>query len=167
VSAPTDSPRAVDELMDGWEAAWSGRDEGAFREVCVPNVHYEDPLTPEPLEGVEEVGRHASRLWAAFPDARLERTGERLTDEQFVAAPCKLLATQRGPLNGLPASNRFLVVHCIFYCELRRGRLLRVRAFFDLYDAATQLGILPGRGTLGEKALLMLRGFGLRAGRSS
>jgi len=26
--------------------------------------------------------------------------------------------------------------------------------------------VLPGRGTLGEKALLMLRGFGLRAGRS-
>ena len=44
--------------------------------------------------------------------------------------------------------------------------LQSVRAFFDLYDAATQLGILPGRGTLGEKALLMVRGFGLRASRS-
>jgi hypothetical protein len=41
-----------------------------------------------------------------------------------------------------------------------------VRGFFDLYDAATQLGVLPGHGTLGEKALLMLRGFGLRAGRN-
>jgi steroid delta-isomerase-like uncharacterized protein len=157
----------IDELMDGWEAAWSGRDENAFLKVCAQKVHYEDPLTSEPLEGIEELGRHASRLWAAFPDARLERTGERLTDQRFVAAPSKLLATQRGPLNGLPPSNRFLVVHCMSYCELYRGRLLRVRAFFDLYDAATQLGILPARGTLGEKALLMLRGFGLRAGRSS
>jgi hypothetical protein len=84
-----------------------------------------------------------------------------------VAAPCKLLATHRGSLNGLPATNRFLVVHGIFYCEIRRNRLLRVRGFYDLYDAATQLGILPARGTMGEKALLMLRGFGLRAGRSS
>ena len=40
-----------------------------------------------------------------------------------------------------------------------------MRAFFDLYDAATQLGVLPGRGTLGEKALLVLRGFGLRSRR--
>jgi hypothetical protein len=40
-----------------------------------------------------------------------------------------------------------------------------VRGFYDLYDAATQLGVLPGRGTLGEKALLLLRGLGLRAGR--
>ena len=41
-----------------------------------------------------------------------------------------------------------------------------MRGFFDLYDVATQLGVLPARGTLGEKALLMLRGFGLRAGRN-
>jgi hypothetical protein len=53
----------------------------------------------------------------------------------------------------------------VFYCELDDGRLRRVRAFFDLYDAAVQLGVLPARGTLGEKALLVLRGFGLRAGR--
>ncbi len=155
----------VSELMDGWEAAWSGKDVEAFAELCDPDVHYEDPTTTEPIEGVESLGHHAERLWAAFPDARLQRTGERLTSRRYVAAPSKLLATHRGPLEGLPATNRFIVVHCISYCEIRRGRLLRVRAFYDLYDAATQLGILPGRGSLGEKALLMLRGFGLRTGR--
>lgn len=153
------------ELIDGWEAAWSGRDPEAFGAVCDPDVHYEDPLTAEPLEGAEELGRHAERLWAAFPDARMQRTGERLTDGRFAAAPCKVLGTHRAALEGLPATNRFLVVHCVFYCELRDERLLRVRALFDLYDAATQLGVLPARGTLGEKALLMLRGFGVRAGR--
>jgi predicted ester cyclase len=129
-------------------------------------VHYEDPLTPEPLEGLDLLQNHAARLWAAFPDARVEQTGKRLTDEQFVAAPCKVLATHRAQLNGLPATNRFVVVHAIFYCEIRAELLLRVRGFFDLYDVATQLGVLPARGTLGEKALLMLRGFGLRANRN-
>jgi steroid delta-isomerase-like uncharacterized protein len=155
----------VDELIDGWEAAWSGKDAGAFEPLCAPGVHYEDPLTGEPLEGIEAVGRHAERLWAAFPDARLERTGARLTDGRFVAAPSKLLGTHRAALEGLPPTNRFVVVHCIWYCELRAERLLRIRGFFDVYDAATQLGVLPARGTMGEKALLMLRGFGLRAGR--
>ena len=105
-------------------------------------------------------------MWAAFPDARMERTGERLSDGRFVAAPCKLLATHRAALEGLPATNRFVVVHCVFYCELRDELFLRVRAFFDLYDAAVQLGVLPARGTLGEKTLLVLRGFGLRAARA-
>jgi steroid delta-isomerase-like uncharacterized protein len=157
---------SIDELIDTWESAWSGKDPLSFEDCCDEEIHYEDPVTDEPLEGVADLARHAERLWTAFPDARLERTGERLSNGRFVAAPSKLLATQKGPLESLPASNRFVVVHCVFYCELRRERLLRVRAFFDLYDAATQLGVLPSRGTMGEKALLMLRGFGLRAGRS-
>ena len=47
-------------------------------------------------------------------------------------------------------------MHVVFYCELDpdRERLWRVRAFFDVYDAAVQLGVLPARGTLGERALL-------------
>ena len=153
----------VEELIAGWEQAWSGKDADAFGELCAPGIHYEDPLTDAPLEGADALGRHAERLWAAFPDARLERTGEILSNGQFVAAPGKMLATHRGSMEGLPATNRFIVVHSICYCELRRGRLFRVRAFFDLYDAATQLGVLPNRGSLGEKALLVLRGFGLRA----
>ena len=36
-----------DELFDAWERAWSGRDEQAFEPLCDPDVHYEDPLTPE------------------------------------------------------------------------------------------------------------------------
>lgn len=156
---------SVDQLIDDWEAAWSGKDPAAFVDVCTSDIHYEDPLTEEPLEGLEQLGWHASRLWTAFPDVRVERTGERLANERFVVEPCKLLGTHKAPLEGLPATNKFLVVHCVFYCELRHERLLRVRGFFDLYGAATQLGVLPGRGSLGEKALLMLRGFGLRAAR--
>ena len=155
----------VDELIDGWQAAWSGKDPAAFGDVCAAGVQYEDPLTVAPLSGIEALGQHAQRLWSAFPDARLERTGNRLTDGQFVAAPCKLLGTHREPLESLPATRRFVVVHCIFYCELQHELLFRVRAFYDVYDAATQLGVLPARGTLGEKALLVLRGFGLRAAR--
>ncbi len=157
----------VERLIDGWEAAWSDKDPDAFEHVCHPDLHYEDPLTGEPLEGVDELTQHAGRLWAGFPDARLERTGERLSTKRYVAAPCKLLGTHKAQLEGLPPTNRFVVVHCVFYCEVQGGRLLRVRGFFDLYDAAVQLGVLPGRGSLGEKALLMLRGFGLRAARSS
>ncbi len=155
----------VDELIDGWQAAWSSHEPGAFTDVCSPGVQYEDPLTDEPLAGLGALEGHATRLWTGFPDARLERTGTRLHDGHFVAAPCKLLGTHREPLEGLPATSRFVVVHCVFYCELQNALLYRVRGFYDVYDAATQLGVLPGRGTLSEKALLMLRGFGLRAAR--
>ncbi len=155
----------VDELVDRWQAAWSSRDPGAFAAVCARDVHYEDPLCPEPLEGPVALGDHAARLWAMFPDARVERTGARLTDGRYLAAPCRVLGTHRGEIEDMPPTGRFLVVQVVFYCELdaSRERLWRVRAFFDAYDAAVQLRVLPARGTIGERALLMLRGFGLRA----
>jgi steroid delta-isomerase-like uncharacterized protein len=152
----------VDELFDGWERAWSGRDLEAFKPLCDDDVHYEDPLTAEPLEGWRAISKHAERLWSAFPDARMQRTGERTTNGPYAVAPVKVLATHRREVAGLAATNRFVIVHAVVYCELREGRLYRIRAFFDLYGAAVQLGVLPRPGTMGERALLMLRGFGLR-----
>jgi steroid delta-isomerase-like uncharacterized protein len=151
--------------MDAWEAAWRGRDAQAFDALCAIGLHYEDPVVEAPLEGAAALGAHAERLWAAFPDVRMERAGDRLANERFLAAPVKLAGTNRAPLGELPATHRFVSVHVLFYCELRNGRLHRVRAFFDLFDAARQLGLVPPRGGLGERALLMLRGFGLRLGR--
>ena len=126
-------------------------------------MHYEDPLVEEPLEGPEAIAARAQRLWTAFPDARLQPTGPRLSDGTHASAPAKLLGTHREPLDGLVATNRFVVVHVVFFAELRDGRLFRVRAFFDVYGAAVALGVLPRPGTLSGRALLLLRGFGLRS----
>jgi ketosteroid isomerase-like protein len=125
-------------------------------------VHYEDPLTPQPLQGIDALGRHAARLWAAFPDARVNATGPRLGDDTYASAPCKLLGTHHNALERVSATRRALELHAVVFAELRDGRLLRVRVFFDVYGAGRQLGILPAPGTAGERALLMLRGFGLR-----
>jgi steroid delta-isomerase-like uncharacterized protein len=153
----------ADELFDAWERAWSGRDASAFEPLCAEGFSYEDPLTPEPLQGADQLAGYAARLWEAFPDARLNSTGERLTDGRYACAPCKLLGTHRGRVGGVTPTGRFLVVHAVVYAELTGGRLLRARAFFDVHGAATALGVLPRPGTVGEKALLLLRGFGLRA----
>jgi steroid delta-isomerase-like uncharacterized protein len=155
---------SVDGLVDAWQAAWCGRDRDAFAAVCAPDLHYEDPVTDVALHGPGELAEHVAHLWSGLPDARMETTGARLTDGRFVVAPCKLLGTHREDLGGLPASGRFVVVHAVFYCELDSGRthLWRVRGFFDAYDAAVQLGVLPRPGTLSERALMVMRGFGVR-----
>jgi hypothetical protein len=155
---------SLDGLFDAWEQAWSGRDPDAFAAVCDPDdVHYEDPLTTEPLESPEAIGDHARRLWQGFPDARLQKTGPRLVGpDGHAAAPVKLLATHTAELYGLTPTNRFVIVHGVTVAQVRDDRLHRIRMFFDVYDAATQLGVLPRPGTLGEKALLLMRGFGFK-----
>jgi steroid delta-isomerase-like uncharacterized protein len=158
----------ADAVVERFLAAWSAADPGAeFAATCAPDLHYEDPLTFKgPLHGPGALVEHAARLRAAAPDARLQSAGERLTDGRFVAVPVLLQATHSGEVEGFPASGREVAVHAVMYCELdeARARLWRIRVFFDLYDAAVQLGVLPRPGSIGERALMMLRGFGLRPG---
>ena len=151
----------VDELAAAWTAAFT---EGAsFAACCTARVSYEDPLAVEPLIGLDALERHAAALRAAFPDARVERTAAALRRGSHACVPWRLLGTQRGDLaRALPATDRFLALHGLHYLELVDGRINRARGFFDLYDGATQLGLLPARGGLAEAALLLLRGFGLR-----
>lgn len=161
----------IDELSDAWLAAWSGGEEDAFARLCAPTVHYEDPLTEVPLRGAAAVAEHAARLRAGLPDLLLEAAGTQPRVDGFLAVPWRLRGTHTERLGGLSPTGRPLALHGLFYCELdgagssggEGDRMLRVRAFFDLYDAGVQLGVLPSRGGLGEKALLALRGFGVRA----
>jgi ketosteroid isomerase-like protein len=157
------APMDADAIFDEWERAWSGRDPAAFEAVCHPQLQYEDPLTPEPLHGTRALATHARRLWRAFPDARVNATGDRLAGGVHACAPCKLMGTHHGRLGRISPTGRFVVVHAVVYAEVREERLLRVRAFFDVYAPAVELGLLPRAGTAGERALLLLRGFGLRA----
>jgi hypothetical protein len=155
----------IDALLDGFQEALVGRDRAVFASVCALDVHYEDPLTKAPLRGCEALAEHVAQLWVAAPGARIERAGECLSDGRFVAAPVRLTGTHAHELPRMPATRRDFAVHAILYCELDppRERLWRVRAFFDLYDLCVQLGVLPEHGGLGEKALMLLRGFGLRS----
>jgi hypothetical protein len=157
---------AAEELVDALQEAWTGRRRGAGRDVCALDVHWQDPFLTEPLYGPEALGDHAATLWEAFPDARVEAAGERLGDGRFVAAPVRIVGTHLGELPSVPPTWRQFAVHAVLYCELDppRERLWRVRAFFDAYDAGIQVGLLPRRGSLGERALMMVRGFGLRRG---
>jgi hypothetical protein len=151
---------ALDELAARWRAAWEG---ASFEECCTPDVSYEDPIAVDPLRRVEALDRHATRLRAAFPDLRVEGTAPPLARGDHVCVPWRAIGTQRGDIGAvLPATDRFVTLHGLHYLELSDGLVRRARGFFDLYDAATQLGLLPSRGGMGETALLMLRGFGLR-----
>ena len=150
---------AVDALAEHWRAAWEG---SGFEACCTPDVTYEDPVAVDLLRGVEALDAHAAELRHAFPDLRLEATAPPLVRGANACVPWRALGTHRADIGQLPATDRFVTVHGLHYLELTDGAVRRARGFFDLYDAATQLGLLPSRGSLSEQALMMLRGFGLR-----
>ena len=151
---------ALDALAERWRRGWQG---AGFEGCCTPDVSYEDPVAVDPLRGVEALDRHAAGLRGAFPDLRIESTAPTLVRGVHACIPWRATGTHKGDLGVmLPATDRFVALHGLHYMELSDGAVRRARGFFDLYDAGTQLGLLPARGGLGESALLLLRGFGLR-----
>jgi hypothetical protein len=150
----------IDRLAASWTAAWTTA--GGFAGCCSAELSYEDPLAAQPLVGLVEIEAHAARLREAFPDVRMESTAPSLHRGDYACVPWRIAGTNRGPLAMLPATDRFITLHGLHYLELTDGRVRRARGFLDLYDAATQLGLLPARGGWGEQALMLLRGFGLR-----
>jgi steroid delta-isomerase-like uncharacterized protein len=145
-----------------WRSAWGSGEREAFAACCSAGVTYEDPVTAEPVEGLDAVAAHAARYREAFPDLRIEPGGQSVAEGGFACVPWRLLGTHRGSFAGIPGTGRFVVVQGLHYLELRDGRVQRARGFFDLYEAAVQLGMLPSRGSVAETALLLFRGFGLR-----
>ncbi|MEA2495670.1 MAG: hypothetical protein QOJ29_3581 [Thermoleophilaceae bacterium] len=152
----------VDDLASTWLRAWMG--EASFESCCAHDVQYEDPFAHDPLRGIDALTEHAAGLREALPDLRIERTGRMLADGPYACVPWRAAGTHKSGNLTFPATNRFVALHGLHYLELADGEVRRARGFFDLYDAATQLGILPSRGGVGESVLLLLRGFGLRAG---
>ena len=151
---------AVDSLAERWRAGWEG---AGFEACCTPDVTYEDPVAIDLLRGVDALDDHAAALRNAFPDLKLEATAPPLFRGAHACVPWRALGTNGGDIGHmLPATDRFVTIHGLHYLELTDGSVRRARGFFDLYDAATQLGLLPSRGGLGETALLLLRGFGVR-----
>ena len=153
--------RGAGELAQRWRAAWLAATPEAFGECCHVDVLYEDPLVPDPIEGLGALAEHAVRMHAAFPDARLEHAGAAVADDAHACLPWRFAGTHKGDAGALPASGRFMTLHGVHLLELRDGDVCRARGFFDVYDVAVQLGLLPQRGSLGESALMVLRGFGL------
>lgn len=145
-----------------WLAAWRDRRLGAFEAVCAGTATYEGPTVDGILRGPREIAAHADLLWRAFPDLTLELAAPALAAGAHVVVPWSATGTHRGDLGSLPATRRHVTLTGVDYLEAAGGRVTRARGFFDLYAAAVQLGVLPQHGTLSERALLALRGFGVR-----
>jgi steroid delta-isomerase-like uncharacterized protein len=153
--------RGGSELAERWRSAWLAATPEAFGACCHVDLLYEDPLAAEPLEGLAALAAQARRLHTAFPDLRIEHAGPSVVEGDHACLPWRFIGTNKGDIGALPASDRFLSLHGVHFLALRDGHVHRARGFFDLYDIAVQLALLPRRGSLGETALMALRGFGL------
>ncbi len=114
------------------------------------------PAPGEPLPVPATLNELVRERLAGIPTAAREAA---LVVSALSRPTVELVAAAAGGGGGAAALEKAAAAGVL---EVADGRVRRARGFFDLYDAAVQLGLLPARGSLAESALLLFRGFGLR-----
>ncbi|MCW2750021.1 MAG: hypothetical protein JWR83_1131 [Aeromicrobium sp.] len=126
-------------------AAWSQRDIAVALDVVSAEVHWVDPLLPEPFTGHEGATGFFQGAWQGFPDISFELLGEPLLDaaNNRVSAEWRMTGTHTGEFPpGAPISgNGFSVVGSDTWEVGEDGRAVSVHAHYDTLTLLRAIGL--------------------------
>lgn len=127
-------------------AAWNQRDVATALEVIHPEVHWVDPLLPEPLSDHEGASAFFGGSWQAFPDLTFEAIGEPLVDEanNRVSSEWRMTGTHTGDgfPEGVTASGKAFDVTGSDTWEVdAEGRATHVHAYYDSLTLLRAIGL--------------------------
>jgi len=165
VSAPLDR-EFIEQFRKRLLAVWNDHDTTDLPNLVTEDVVWIDPALPEPARGVEGVRQFMEECWRFAPDMHFDLTGPMCSagDASWVIAPWKMTGTHLGrfdPPGHAPTGRRFDVDGVDVYI-FRAEKVSRYQAIWNQAELMLQLGILPGRGSRGEKMLVAMQRLQVR-----
>jgi steroid delta-isomerase-like uncharacterized protein len=168
-AAETVTGEWVEELVERWLAAVNSRQPERLLELMTDDVVYDDSGWPHTMRGHAQVREFVDFLWRAFPDLTFEAVGRPLvaSDGPRAAFWWRGHGTNSGPIDppAIPATGKLVEFEGADFHEYRDGRIARLRIVFDMADVSRQLGLLPGPGSRGERAIVLAQQFRARVRR--
>ncbi|MYR08542.1 hypothetical protein GTV32_20515 [Gordonia sp. SID5947] len=157
--------RFVTDLVRGFNT----HDPDLFTSVMTDDVVFEHSGAPTTLYGRGQVGGYYTTVWTAIPDLTLE-----LADGPFfhpraprVSFAWAAAGTHTGPLDppGLAPTGKDVEFDVREIIEFRGGLASHVRVSTDMAEFARQIGALPARGSVGERAGARMQRLQMKASR--
>lgn len=153
-----ESPQWLRAFVDRYLAAWNSLDPDAVAACVAEDVVWNDPALPAPAHGRAGVAEFVRQSARGFPDMSFAERGEPgvTADGRVVYAPWLMTATNTGPIDppGFAPTGKRIEVRGIDVWQFRGGLIWRYEAAYDFADLARQLGMMPPRGGLAERALV-------------
>jgi steroid delta-isomerase-like uncharacterized protein len=135
----------LEEYPQRYLAAWNQRDLATALEVIHPEVHWVDPLLPEPVTDHAGAAAFFTGGWQGFPDLTFEAIGRPLVDagNRRVACAWRMSGTHTGEFPpGAPISgNAFEVLGTDVWEVGADGRATSVHAFYDSIVLLRAIGL--------------------------
>jgi steroid delta-isomerase-like uncharacterized protein len=144
-----------------WLAAWNSHEPERLLGLMTDDIVYDDSAWPRTMRGHADVREFLDHTWRAFPDLTFDGVGGPLvaSDGPRAAFWWRGQATNTGPIDppGVPPTGKRIEFEGADFHEYRDGKVARLRIVFDMADATRQLGLLPDRGSIGERAMVLLQ----------
>lgn len=145
-TAPAEVARAI-------FVAINARDADAMVTLAAPDVH-DDVVAVGEFHGHTEVRGFFVELFAAFPDFTM--TVERIAaDGPTVVVQWRAEGTFTGqPFLGIVATGRHVTIKGVDVMDIEDGLLQHNTVYYDGASLARQVGLLPKKDSLGDRAVV-------------
>lgn len=115
------------------------RDLEALRDMYHPEYSYTG-ADGVPVHGPAASVRIVDAYTRAFPDLQIVCRHEFAAGAEHSVIEFTVAGTHRGPLHDIPATGRSIEIAACNVVEIRDGRILREREYFDTHALLHQLG---------------------------
>ena len=152
-----------------WLDAWNLHDPQALAALCSEDVEFTDPAIGT-VHGRGAVAEWVRTCARAFPDYRFEEPEPPYisSDRPKAIVPWRMRGTHTGPIEppGFAPTGRVFALDGVDHWWFHDGLVQHYRADYDLNGLLRQLGIVPGPGSRGERAMVLMQRAGARLRRS-
>jgi steroid delta-isomerase-like uncharacterized protein len=119
------------------------RDLDALRETLHPTDYIYTDCSGAEQKGADAGVAVAASYFAAFPDMTFEWRHEYAIDETTAVTELTVRGTHTGPLEDIPATGKTIELVVCNVVEVRDGKIVREREYYDMLSLLTQLDVLP------------------------
>ena len=125
----------------GWDA-WNAHDVEGWLKILDEKHVWETDTLPAPVNGRDAAGQTMRMYITAFPDLHFS-VDQLLPSGDYVVTRYTATGTHRGDLMGIPPTNRRAETHGCTIAEIKNGKIVHTRAFWDTGHLLRQLGVMP------------------------
>ena len=144
VTGAKDSPAALEEAMERYNAAWNQHDLDAIMAMHAPDMVFENHTAGESAQG-EEVREHIGRIFESWPDIRFEGRRSYFRDglvvQEWTASATHSKTVRRGDIVAEPTGRR-VEWKGLDVIPFEDGLVKRKTVYSDSVSILRQVGLL-------------------------
>ncbi|MFY0566848.1 ester cyclase [Archangium lansingense] len=138
----------LNDFAHRYAAAWTKKQSASnpLRPLITEDVHWADPMLPQPGKGSSTAMMLLDGSFTAFPDLTCKVMDPPYLnpDGNSVMFHWQLSGTMLGPLpNGAQPTGKPMSIRGVDRWEFRDGRICHYQAFYDLSELLRQVGLSP------------------------